>query len=67
LGAYFTRFKLWDIAAGAIILTEAGGELKFLSGKPLDFSKHDEKSQLPDFVIAAHSSVIDELRHCFSK
>jgi myo-inositol-1(or 4)-monophosphatase len=65
LGAYFTRFKLWDIAAGAIILTEVGGELKFLSGKPIDFSKH-EKGKLPDFVVAAHPGVIDELRNCFT-
>jgi len=66
LGAYFTRFKLWDIAAGAIILTEAGGILKFLSGKPIDFSQH-ERGKLSDFVVAAHPNVIDELRHCFQK
>lgn len=33
------REKIWDQAAGAIILEEAGGRLTDLSGKPLDFSQ----------------------------
>lgn len=30
--------KLWDIAAGAIIVEEAGGQVSDLDGKPLDYS-----------------------------
>ena len=30
--------KIWDQAAGAIVLEEAGGRISDLSGKPLDFS-----------------------------
>jgi 3'(2'), 5'-bisphosphate nucleotidase len=33
------REKIWDQAAGSIILEEAGGRLTDLSGKPLDFSQ----------------------------
>jgi 3'(2'), 5'-bisphosphate nucleotidase len=33
------REKIWDQAAGAIILEEAGGRVSDLSGKPLDFSQ----------------------------
>jgi 3'(2'), 5'-bisphosphate nucleotidase len=33
------REKIWDQAAGAIILEEAGGRLTDLSGKPLDFTQ----------------------------
>jgi len=33
------REKIWDQAAGAIILEEAGGRLTDLTGKPLDFSQ----------------------------
>jgi 3'(2'), 5'-bisphosphate nucleotidase len=33
------REKIWDQAAGSIILEEAGGILTDLSGKPLDFSQ----------------------------
>ncbi|MGN0361700.1 MAG: inositol monophosphatase family protein [Bilifractor sp.] len=31
------RLQLWDYAAGAVILTEAGGKITDLQGKPLDF------------------------------
>jgi 3'(2'), 5'-bisphosphate nucleotidase len=30
--------KIWDQAAGAIVVTEAGGKITDLDGKPLDFS-----------------------------
>jgi 3'(2'), 5'-bisphosphate nucleotidase len=32
------REKIWDQAAGALILEEAGGKISDLDGKPLDFS-----------------------------
>lgn len=33
------REKVWDHAAGAIVLTEAGGRVTDLAGEPLDFSQ----------------------------
>ena len=33
------REKIWDQAAGAIILEEAGGKITDLSGRPLDFTQ----------------------------
>ena len=33
------REKIWDQAAGSIVLEEAGGRITDLSGKPLDFSR----------------------------
>ncbi|BFI43315.1 hypothetical protein AXG93_4697s1090 [Marchantia polymorpha subsp. ruderalis] len=33
------REKIWDHAAGLIVITEAGGEVFDAAGKPLDFSK----------------------------
>lgn len=33
------REKIWDQAAGAIVLEEAGGKITDLHGKPLDFSR----------------------------
>ena len=33
------REKIWDQAAGSIILEEAGGRLTDLSGSPLDFTQ----------------------------
>jgi 3'(2'), 5'-bisphosphate nucleotidase len=32
------REKIWDQAAGSIILEEAGGQISDLDGKPLDFT-----------------------------
>jgi 3'(2'), 5'-bisphosphate nucleotidase len=33
------REKIWDQAAGSIVVTEAGGRVSDLDGKPLDFSR----------------------------
>lgn len=33
------REKIWDHAAGAVIVTEAGGSISDAGGAPLDFSK----------------------------
>ena len=33
------REKIWDQAAGAIVITEAGGKVTDLDGKPLDFTR----------------------------
>jgi 3'(2'), 5'-bisphosphate nucleotidase len=33
------REKIWDQAAGSIVIEEAGGQVTDLAGKPLDFSK----------------------------
>jgi len=32
------REKIWDQAAGSIVLVEAGGQISDLDGKPLDFT-----------------------------
>lgn len=32
------REKIWDQAAGSLILEEAGGKISDLDGKPLDFT-----------------------------
>jgi 3'(2'), 5'-bisphosphate nucleotidase len=33
------REKIWDQAAGSIVVTEAGGQITDLDGRPLDFSR----------------------------
>jgi 3'(2'), 5'-bisphosphate nucleotidase len=33
------REKIWDHAAGVIVVEEAGGQVSDMTGKPLDFSK----------------------------
>jgi myo-inositol-1(or 4)-monophosphatase len=34
LDGYYETVKPWDIAAGGLILREAGGEIGFLNGEP---------------------------------
>jgi len=65
VGAFFTRFKLWDIAAGAVIVKEAGGDLCSLkTGGPIDFADHDQ-GRLPSGVLAAHKDAMPGLLDCF--
>jgi len=33
------REKIWDHAAGAVVVEEAGGRVSDMTGKPLDFSR----------------------------
>ena len=33
------REKIWDHAAGALIVTEAGGRVTDVDGRPLDFTR----------------------------
>lgn len=39
IDAYIIRANIWDLAAGIILITEAGGRVTDISGGPVDFSK----------------------------
>jgi len=49
------NLKVWDVAAGCLIATEAGAVIKQLSGEPLDLLK-------PDFVCSATEKLFDQLQ-----
>jgi myo-inositol-1(or 4)-monophosphatase len=53
-GYWATSVKIWDIAAGMLIVQEAGGVITSLSSGPVDFDK-------PWFAAAATSRLHDEL------
>lgn len=54
-GLYFEgRLSLWDYAAAAVILTEAGGTICNYSGKPLDYFSGKTS------VVAGNRLIIDE-------
>lgn len=58
LDAYWaTTVKLWDIAAGSLIVQQAGGVMTDINGQPLDLDK-------PRFVAAATSTLAEEMRKC---
>jgi myo-inositol-1(or 4)-monophosphatase len=50
-----TSLKPWDVAAGALIVAEAGGRVTTLGGKPLNI-------EVPDLLSSNGTGIHDELR-----
>jgi myo-inositol-1(or 4)-monophosphatase len=61
--ALIPRAYLWDILAGAIILTQAGGELRYLSGQPVDYVALLDGRLTPEPILAGHPALLDELQN----
>jgi len=61
LGSICEPPLLWDVAAAALILKEAGGETRFLSGRPMDTREFIRGHRSPEATISAHPAVVDEL------
>jgi len=59
------RENIWDHAAGALIVEEAGGQVSDMFGRPLDFASADQMEDNRGVVVSAreiHARVIDALR-----
>jgi len=59
------REKIWDVAAGALAIEEAGGRVTDLDGKELDFAAGRTLAKNPGFVATngpLHQAVLDALR-----
>lgn len=59
------RENIWDHAAGALIVEEAGGKVSDMFGRPLDFASADQMEDNRGVVVSAreiHAQVIDALR-----
>mgnify|MGYP001082136037 CR=1 FL=1 len=59
------REKIWDHAAGAIVVEEAGGRVTDMHGKPLDFSKNTKLIDNQGVVASngkIHDAVIEALK-----
>jgi 3'(2'), 5'-bisphosphate nucleotidase len=57
--------KVWDHAAGYMIVTEAGGRVTDLDGKPLDFSQGSRLSENHGLVVSnryLHDTVLDAVQ-----
>lgn len=57
-----SKAYLWDLAAGAAILVRAGGELRYLSGRQLDYGDLLAGQRAPEPIIAGHPSLLVELQ-----
>ena len=53
-GYWATSLNLWDMAAGTIILTEAGGVIEHIDSKPLQLDD-------PQFVAANNEELLREI------
>ncbi len=60
--ALIPKAYLWDLVAGGLILQHAGGELRYLSGKPLDYQALLNGSRIVEPIIASHPSLFAELQ-----
>ena len=59
------RENIWDHAAGALIVEEAGGQVSDMFGRPLDFASAAQMEDNRGVVVSAreiHARVIDALR-----
>jgi 3'(2'), 5'-bisphosphate nucleotidase len=59
------REKIWDHAAGAIVVEEAGGRVTDMYGKPLDFAKNAKLVDNQGIVVsngAIHDQVLEALK-----
>jgi myo-inositol-1(or 4)-monophosphatase len=61
VAAFIPKARLWDLAAGAAILSQAGGELRYLSGKCVDYRQLLNGCLAPEPVIAGHPRLLAEL------
>ena len=59
------REKIWDHAAGALIVTEAGGVVTDISGRPLEFHHGRELANNRGVIVTngpLHSRVIEAIQ-----
>ncbi len=59
------REKIWDHAAGALLVTEAGGVVTDIAGRPLEFHHGRELTANRGVIVTngcLHSQVIDAVR-----
>ncbi|MDC0836021.1 3'(2'),5'-bisphosphate nucleotidase [Geitlerinema sp. CS-897] len=60
------RENIWDHAAGAIVVEEAGGRVSDMNGKPLDFSRNVKLKENRGVVVSngtIHDTVLEALKN----
>jgi fructose-1,6-bisphosphatase/inositol monophosphatase family enzyme len=62
VGAFLPNARLWDLVAGAAILSRAGGELRYLSGREIDYVQLLAGNLTPEPMIAGHPHVLGQLQ-----
>ncbi len=60
--ALLPKARLWDLVAGAAILTKIGGEVRYLSGQSIDYLQLLDGQLAPGPIIAGHPGLLDLLQ-----
>lgn len=64
--ALIPKAYLWDLAAGALIVQQAGGELRYLSGEVVDYTALLDERLAPEPVVVGSRSLVREIRRKIS-
>ena len=59
--AFIPKAYIGDLAAGMLILKQAGGELRYLSGKPVDLTLLLDRQYTLEPIVAGHPLILDKL------
>jgi fructose-1,6-bisphosphatase/inositol monophosphatase family enzyme len=65
--AFIPKVRLWDLVAGAAILHQAGGEMRYLSGAAIDYAALRDGQLAPESVIAGHPCLLDGLQQAIQR
>lgn len=60
--AFAPKARLWDLVPGMSFLQQAGGDMRYLSGKPVDYQVLSDGRMTPEPIIAGHAHLLDELQ-----
>lgn len=61
--ALIPKAYLWDLVAGASILNRVGGELRYLSGKKVEYHQLFAGGLAPEPIIAGYPQLLDKLQN----
>jgi myo-inositol-1(or 4)-monophosphatase len=61
VAALLGRARLWDVAAGAALLAGVGGELRYLSGEPVDLGALVGGERARDYLVATAPGMMGEI------
>ena len=66
VGAFIPKAHVWDLVAGAAILSHVGGDVRYLNGSSVDYLELLDGNLAPAPIIAAHPDMQAELRGLIS-
>ncbi len=61
VASFSHRSYVWDIAAGAAMLSKQGGEIRLLSGEQVDFRTMDLTKRIDEGFVCGHPDVTRRL------